>query len=229
MSHGRGSLADMNQQGRTSVAEVAGLQQLQQQQLQQQQQLHGRSSVVSDMAAQYGRTSVSELTQQHGRASVSELSQQGRVSVSDMYNQQGRISVTDSYYGGQQRSNSVMQGNGGIGGRASVQNDIMDGPIGVYGSRKNTASELYQQNNYSNINNHAGGLYGDGGEDDYGVYGEYPGGVTPLHQTRAAPRAVFEEDEPRPLSSASRPDVHQPQQSPAMHGALHFYLFYLLL
>ncbi len=183
------------------------------------------SDMRSEMNSQHGRTSVADMSQ-HGRSSVSELSQHGRVSVSEMYNQ-GRVSVTDSYYGGVggQRSNSVIQ-SAAHGGRMSVQNDIMDGPVGVYGSRKNTMADYDQHNNYSNINNHSGGLYNEGGAD-YGIYGEYPGGVTPLSQGRQAPRAVFVEDDPRPLSSASRPDLQQPQQSPAMHGS--FLVFFLFL
>ena len=183
------------------------------------------SDMRSEMNSQHGRTSVADMSQ-HGRSSVSELSQHGRVSVSEMYNH-GRVSVTDSYYGGGgQRSNSVMQ-SAAHGGRMSVQNDIMDGPVGVYGSRKNTMADYDQHNNYSNINNHSGGLYNDGG-DDYGMYGEYPGGVTPLSHGRQAPRAVFVEDEPRPLSSASRPDLQQPQQSPAMHGSFLVFFYFII-
>jgi len=188
--------------------------------------------------SQHGRTSVSEMSQ-YGRTSVADGNRRDG-SVADLYQQQGgRASVTDSYYGG--RSNSVAQSVGGrasvtqsIGGRASVTTtsgaDIADGSqFAIYGSRKSTMNNMdYQQqqlqlqlqNNYSNINNHAGLYEDDGGGEDFGGvgggYGEYPGGVTPL--SRPAPRAVFVEDEPNlPQAVGSNSSPHH-QQSPAMHG-----------
>ena len=56
---------------------------------------------------------------------------------------------------------------------------------------------------------------------DYNIYSEYPGGVTPLN--RPAPRAVFDEDdqEPRP------PGVGGPRQPASPQHGL-FILFYLV-
>jgi len=135
---------------------------------------------------------------------------------------------------------------GGVEGRTSVSSHLQHGRASVsshpgQGGRSSVSSHTHP--NYSNLNTSVfeeegsyplhpqGGDYPHhpqgGGYPHYpqeggyhpqeGIYGQYPGGVTPL--ARSAPRAVFDdedEQEPRPLRSESRPQNGRSDSRPSL-------------